>query len=295
VKKPRLSLLRRAFSQMREDLWLQFVAVTSLSLCLFIMGMALICHHALDGLLERVSTGAGLRLVLAASLSPDDGARLAERLSLWPEIRESGYVSSQQALELLSARLGQKYDDLLAGLNANPLPAVVELQLASGADIKALIARLEQTPGVEEIVEARPWLERLEKLRYLLQKVIMGMAVILFAALALVAANISRLAVYTRREMLVILDLLGAGGFYLRAPFMVEATAQAALGVGLSSAALLLSLRLLPAYAPPWLLPLIPPDLPLYIPLSLLVMAALAGLLGSLLGVGRALRPPRLA
>jgi cell division transport system permease protein len=295
MKKPRLNLLRRGLSQMRENLWLQFAAITSLSLCLFIMGLALISHHALNGLLERVSAGAGLRLVLAASLNPDDGARLARNLGAWPEINQSGYISPQQALDLLSARLGQEYDDLLAGLETNPLPAVVELQLSPGTDLKTLIPQLEQTPGIEEIIEARPWLERLETMRGLLQKAIMAIAVILFAALTLVAANISHLAVYARREMLVVLDLLGAGGLYLRAPFMVEALAQAALGAGVSSAALLLSLRLLPSYTPAWLTPLIPTGLPPYIPLTLLAIAALAGLLGSFLGVSRALQPPKLA
>ncbi len=297
MKKPPLGLISRTLNQMKEDLWLQVVAISTLSLCLFIMGTGLIAYLSTNRVLDRVSVGAGLRLVLKPNLGPADSLALRDRLSQWPEVEEASYISQDEALARLGRRLGQEYEDLLSGLSQNPLPAVIELQLKPTTELAELASLLKRQDGIEEIIEARPWLTRLETISHLIRGVIVFLGAILFTALALVAANSMRLAVYARREQLAILDMLGASRFYLRAPFILEALLHAFLAAALSSAIIALCLYFTPIIPemPLWLGMLLPTTLPPLIPLCLFSMAILAGLAGGWLGVSRALRAPELA
>lgn len=297
MKSPRLSLWRRSLSQMKEDLWLQVVAISTLSLCLFIMGVGLLAYHGTEQVLQRISLGAGLRLVLSEDMSSGQSLTLADNLGQWPEVEKSSYIGQDEALLRLGRRLGQSYNDLMAGLTDNPLPAVIELRLAPEADLAELKIRLNQLGGIVQIIEARPWLERLETLQKVVRGAIVVIGAVLFSALALVVTNTMRLAVYARREQLAILDMLGASRAYLRGPFVVESLLQALLAAALSYGLLSFCLYFIPMLpeTPLWLSMLLPASLPFFIPLSLFAMAILAGLLGSWLGVGRALRMPELA
>lgn len=294
MKKPRLSLISRTLTQMKADMWLQVVAISTLSLCLVIMGMGLLVYLSMDRMLERVSAGAGLRLVLVKNASPGQALELVESLTRWPEVAGARYISPDEAMLRLSRRLGQEYDDLLSGLKENPLPATIELDLRVDAGLPELKPLLQQQKIIEEVVEARPWLSRLDTVKQLARTAIVVIGAVMFAALALVVTNTMRLAVYARREQLAVLDMLGAGRMYLRAPFIVEALLQAFLATAISSAILALALYFVPKLPemPLWLGMMLPLGLPPVIPLCLFIMAIPAGLLGSWLGVGRALRLP---
>jgi cell division transport system permease protein len=282
---------------MREDLWLQVVAVSTLTLCLLIMGLIFLVSFSLDRFLDRISTGAGYRLVLASELSPEQGAALAFELKDWPEVKVSRYVGVQEGLEILRQRLGAQ-TELLEDLEKNPLPAIIEVELAAdGGALAAFKLKAAALAGIVEVVEARPWLERLEQTRYLIRLATMGLGLAMFLALALVVTNTVRLAVYVRREQLVILDMLGASRLYMRGPFILESILQALLAGALSSASLALLLRLIPLFpeTPLWLSAMLPLDLPWHIPLYLCAITLLAGLAGSWLGVNRILRLPQVA
>ena len=287
----KLDLLSRTTSQMKEDLWLQVVAISTLSLCLFVMGAVLVAYFSLDSVLNRIGAGAGLRLVLHEDVSLEEGRRLAQEIEAWPEVKSGGYVSPEAGLTRLKSSLGQA-EDLLEGLEENPLPAVIEVQLnGENNDIARQLSQLEQ---VAEVIEARPWLQRLVETKALLKLATLAIGIVLFLALALVVTNTVRLAVYARREQLAILDLLGASRLYMRGPFILESMLQALLAAALSSLLLAAGLKVVPLFpeTPLWLSHALPLTLPLFIPLYLAAITILAGLIGSWLGVGRALRLP---
>jgi cell division transport system permease protein len=280
---------------MGGNLWLQAVAVSTLSLCLFIMGLIFLASFSLDGFLNRISTGAALRLVLPSGLNAREGASLALALQEWPEVRSSRYLSPQDGLGRLGRRFGSL--NLLEGLEENPLPAIIEVELAADVSPDAFTARLAGLGEVAEVVEARPWLQRLEQIRRLIRLITFALSLVMFLALALVVSNTMRLAVYVRREQLIILDMLGAGRFYMREPFILEAILQALLAGLFSSlglAALIYIIPLLPE-TPLWLSAALPLGLPWEIPLYLTAINVLAGLAGSWLGVSRILRLPDVA
>jgi cell division transport system permease protein len=287
----KLGLLSRAISQMKEDLWLQAVAISTLSLCLFVMGAVLVSYYSLDGVLSRVGAGAGLKLVLRDDVSPEQGQSLTREIESWAEVKSSNYVSPEVGLIRLRNSLGQT-GDLLEGLEGNPLPAVIEMQLNDESE--DITRHLQRFAQVAEVIEARPWLQRLVETKALLKVATMAVGVVLFLALALIVTNTVRLAVYARREHLAILDMLGASRLYMRGPFIVESMLQALMAAVISSLLLAACLKIIPLFpeTPLWLSHALPLSLPWLIPFYLAAITILAGLIGSWLGVGRALRLP---
>lgn len=288
--------LRRAWRQMREDPWLQGVALTSLTVALAILGAYLNLYLNLQQAAQRASLGPGLILALPDSAPPAQALALARELGALSAVERVAVVDQAQALERLRQQLGAD-QDLLAGLEGNPLPTTVELRLRPGADVEVLATSLRGRPEVAQVVTSRPWLRGLMQAQATLTTLGLALGVLLFIGVVLLVTNTVRLAVHLRRDQLEVLDLVGATGAYVRWPFVLEAMLQAVVAALAASLLVWALFRLLAAPAP----------LPLGLDLADLLdfswrtslvlagLAAAAGALGGLWGVGRALRPRDLA
>jgi cell division transport system permease protein len=290
---PKRGPLARALSQMGQHLWLQGVAVSSLMVTLAILYAYLNLGLNLYNSLERLATGASVMVVLAEDAAPGRGPELALQLAGRKEVLTARFVPKEEAIKRFREQLASKAG-LLEGLRRNPLPDAVELQLRPGAaPVMVVTNHLRGLPGVAEVVTSRPWLHQLEQATGLAAEVGMVLGVLLLAGVVLVVANTVRLAVYVRREELEIMALVGATTGYMRRPFLWETFLQC---LAASILALLLVRGLLAFFSAPVPLPL-GFDLvqmlefrPMLVPPFVLAALA-AGLIGSWLGVGRALQP----
>lgn len=293
VPAPRRGPLARALSQMGQHFWLQGVAVSSLMVTLAILYAYLNLGLNLYGSLERLATGASVMVVLAEDAAPSRGPELALQLAGRKEVLSASFVPKEEALKRFRDQLAAKAG-LLEGLSRNPLPDAVELQLRPGAAPVMVVSNyVRGLPGVAEVVTSRPWLHQLEQVSGLALEVGMVLGALLLAGVVLVVANTVRLAVYVRREELEIMALVGATTGYMRRPFLWETALQC---LAASLLALLLVRGLLAFFATPIPLPLgfdmveLLQFRPMLVPPFVLAALA-AGLTGSWLGVGRALRP----
>jgi cell division transport system permease protein len=282
---------------MGEDLWLQGVAITTLAVALAIVGAYLTLCLNLREAGRRITTGGALMVVMTDAASREDGLELARQIAALPEAAEARFVDRAQALTRFRQQLGP-HADLLDGLEDNPLPNAVELFLAPGrSPDEALLARLKELPQVGEVVTGRPWLSGLERTARSLGEAAWALGGVLFLGVVLLVMNTVRLAIYVRRDQLEILDLVGAKPAYARWPFVLEAVIQASLASALASALIwgLMQLLKTPGELPLGLDLEVLLAFPWGVPLALMLLAQLAGVLGGLLGVGRALRPKGLA
>lgn len=286
---PRRHALSRALGQMRDDPWLQGVAVSTLTVCLAIMGAYLALCLNLAGAARGLTTGPAILVVLQPEAA-GQGPALARELASRPEVAQAGFVPRHEALERFRRQLGA-HEKLLEGLERNPLPDAVEVVArAPGADLAALSQELSRRPGVSEVVSSRPWLQRLERALGVGRELALALGGLLFLGVVLVVMNTTRLAAYVRRHDLEVMELVGATSAYLRLPFLLEAVLQGLVAAVLASA---VDWCLLAVLRSPGALPMgLDLESLLVFPApvfpALAAAAVLAGLLGGLLGVGRA-------
>lgn len=278
---------------MRENPWLTSVALTTLTVALAIVGAYLTLVLNLDHAGQRLTTGAALMVVLADDVNPRDAAALAREIRRWPDVIRARYVPKTEALARFRRQLGP-HAGLLQGLEENPLPNAVEVELGAGVYADEEIApRLGKLVQVAEVVTSRPWLHRLEQAMAVLGKLALTLGGLLFIGVVLLSTNTVRLAVYLRRDELEVMDLVGASRDYMRNPFIIEALILALAAAILAYLLLLALFNLLstPAGLPMGLQLSDLLSLPLEVPVVLAGVGALAGVLGGVLGVGRILRP----
>jgi cell division transport system permease protein len=164
------------------------------------------------------------------------------------------FISKDDAYNDLHEKIGQQ-SSLLDGLDKNPLPDSIEITLADSyrqiEDIEKLAKKIRELPHVEDVEYAQKWLYRFNGIYNLFKVTGMVLVSIFFIATFLIIANTIRLIMYSRREEIEIIRIIGADEAFIKYPLFFEAMAQGFLGGVAGILMLYLSFMLtVPNFAP---------------------------------------------
>ncbi|MEY6431385.1 permease-like cell division protein FtsX [Thioalkalicoccus limnaeus] len=256
--------------------------------------------YLLTANIKLLATGWERETALSAFLTPDttdvEAARLADRLREHAEIAEVRVITSEEALAEFRAYSG--LDDVLAGLPANPLPAILSVFPMSSPDEAAsrerLARMLDALPETDLVRHDAHWAQRFEALVALAERAVTILSVMLALALLMIIGNTIRLEIENRRDEIQIMELVGATHAFIRRPFLYAGAWYGLLGGLVACALVVIGLLLLqgPVSQVAALyqarFPLFSVSLPALF--SMLVGGTLLGYLGSWLAVSRHLR-----
>jgi cell division transport system permease protein len=164
---------------------------------------------------ERLDT---LSVFLDVEADEREAMQMASLLSTWPGIVAVDPISPETGLSELTGRLA--LDDVSGQLERNPLPWVLEVTPAAAQDPEVLSARLLAADGVDQVVVDLQWLERLEAMLSLLERMAVLLGVLFAVAVAFVIGNTIRMDIHNRREEIRVLALVGATDGFVRRPFL---------------------------------------------------------------------------
>jgi cell division transport system permease protein len=217
--------IREAFAAFRRAPVLTGLSAAMIGLSLFLVGIFGIAAYNIRRAVERVEA----RVEVVAYLrddAPPAAVQIAQReIEKYPEVLKVYYVSRDQALEIARRDLTE-FKTVFNDTDQNPLPASFEVRLKPGTrsadDVKAVARRMATYPFVEDVRYGREWLDKV----FVLRRVAGAATLILGAAFAAVAALIIaaavRLAIFARRDEILIMRLVGATDSYIRRPFLLE-------------------------------------------------------------------------
>ena len=217
----------------RRNGWLSTATILVMMLMLFVIGGLLLISVVSNTVLNDLENKIDISMSFRKNTSEATILAIQRETEALAMVREVSYVSPEEALTSFKER--HKDDPaVLASLEElgeeNPLPATLNIKARDPNDFPAIAKFLEgkNFPGVEKInyFENQKVIERLSSVvRGMRSLGIVAVLVLGFVAV-LVAFNTVRLAIYTAREEINIMRLVGATNWYIRGPFMVEGILQ---------------------------------------------------------------------
>ena len=199
-------------------------ALGSMILLLLLAGAGALAGLAVRNVVQQEAAQASfLNVYLRDSATPQQVARLNDRLRTDSRVISVSYVTKQQALQQVRSRPG--LGSLVSDSSQNPLPASFQVDVRNLSDVGAVAGAYASDPAVDP---AYPTSYEADVYRGLQTFVEVGGLVVIFvlASLALVSAavtaNAIRAGIVARWDDLAIMRLVGAGGWMVRGPFIVE-------------------------------------------------------------------------
>jgi cell division transport system permease protein len=290
-------LFRQSLLHFRHRFLLHSMGLATIGLAFLIVVIFGILYQNLEGAAVQLGKKVSVTIFLREGFTSEDVQRLEADWRRWKEIDKIQHVSKEEALVQFKRELGDKAS-LLENLPENPLPAYFEISLKNPnptpAQVKQLAGRFLDFPQVEEVHYGQGWTERFLDLLTWFRWGWIGLAIALCFACLLIIANTIRLSVFTRREEIEIMQLVGATRSFIRIPFLFEGVV---LGMGGAAIALGLAWGLyqfvLMRFGVSWALALGFPQfsfLSVTYLLGLMALGAIVGCFGSFFSIGRFLK-----
>lgn len=143
------------------------------------------------------------------------------------------FISKQDAMKSLRRQLGERAG-LLDGLKENPLPASLEIILSRDEIDDSLPyelkKKLEGIEHVDEVQYSQEWIDRIQGVMGVVEIVGLVFGGLLFLAALFIVTNTIKLTIYSRKDEIEILKLVGATNGFVKAPFLIEGSIQGFLG-----------------------------------------------------------------
>lgn len=285
--------LQTFWTYIRRSPYQALAAVSIMTLTFLVASVFALAAVGSQALLRYFETRPQVTAFFEDQFTTEKVEALKAKLAETRKVKEMKYISKEEALAIY--REQNKNDPLLLEMvTANILPASLEVSTLDIKYLGEIADLLRNEEGVEEVIFQEEVVQALHGWTTNLRRV----GIVLVGALALVSLLIVLIIIGMKvalhRDEIEILQLMGASGWYIRAPFVLEGTFYGILGAFLAWGVTYLLLL----YSTPFLIEFLGgiPLLPVPAPLMLALLGGkvfagfIIGLLGSLLAVKRYLR-----
>ncbi len=209
-------------------------AILIMTITLFVAAVLLISGAALKSVLTDLTSKVDITVYMTTGATQSQIQQVETSLTALPQVQSVTYVSADQALAAFQARHAndQLTMQALQELPDNPLGASLEVR-AKDTSQYATIAQFltsQQSsgsgagPAIDKVnyVQNETAIQHLTNIIETSRQLGIAIALVLALASLLIAFNTIRLAIYTSRDEIEIMNLVGAGHWYVRGPFMIS-------------------------------------------------------------------------
>lgn len=209
---------------------LNLLSIGIISFSFLILGLFMLVARNLELVVDKWGEQIQVVIFMKDAVSDQEIKEIGLKLQNRPEVKGTTYVSKSEALARLKGTLRENAS-VLEGMEKNPLPASIEIQLEKKYRnlrfIESFARELGVWPGIEKVFYGQHWLKNFLSLYRIFKAFTYAIGGLIFLASGFIVYNTVKLTVYSRREEIGIMKLVGATDGFIRIPFVLEGITQA--------------------------------------------------------------------
>jgi cell division transport system permease protein len=213
-------LLRETLLGLKRGGWMNWAAVSTVTVLLFLFGISLQASWQLEGLLTQFGSQLEVSVYLDTGVQAVD---LQPTIEALPEVATVTPIAKEAAWSALMREMG--LSDIKGAtdqLSGNPLVDELKVKAKDAEAVPALAQKLQQMEGVDEVQYVNEAVQRINQLNQGLNWLSLGMILVLtLTAIAVITTTI-RLIVTARRREIEVMQLVGATTTWIYLPFILQ-------------------------------------------------------------------------
>jgi len=231
--------LQEAASSLRRNYFMTAAALLTVLLTMTVLGVVMVSAANIDAMLADLEQKVEITVYLEESATAEEIQAMQKEIIGWTEIKDSQFVSKEEALQRLRKDL-EDSPDMLETLSGNPLPASFEISLKDPKTAESVAGRFDGRKIVEEVNYGKELADRIFSVTAVIRNAMAVFIVVLAGVSVMLISNTIRLSIYARRREIEIMKLVGATNWFIRWPFMIEGLLVGLVGAGLASLVVML-------------------------------------------------------
>ncbi len=219
------------------------VSTISLTFVLILSAIILLLIFNVNKVIREAKESIQLIVLIKPDVSEPNILLFQKELNRYDFVKSTDYVSKQQGLEEMKEYLGS---DIIDVLDFNPLPPIIKINLtAKYADydkMRKIIEWLQTKEVVDDVIFNKSLVYQLDKNLKVISS-ILGIVTFLFLLIAMsLINNTIRLVIYSKRQEIKTMQLVGASDWFILKPFLLNSALQGIFAGLVADAVIVLSL-----------------------------------------------------
>lgn len=227
-------VVKAGFVGFWRNTYVALASIFVLTVALFVIGATMFLDQLLATSLQTLQSKVDINVYFVPDAPQEEIDRIKNAVAALPDVASVDFTSREEALQRYRE---EKKNDAVAlqaleELDENPLGATIAIQAKETSQYESINRFLEeqkaleqpQTPVIDEVnyVKNRDSIDKLTTIINATEQASFIVMIILLVAAVLITFNTVRLAIYTSREEIAIMRLVGASNMFIRGPFMLQ-------------------------------------------------------------------------
>ena len=251
-------VIKFAVQSLFRNIWLSIVTITIIVLALFSMSFLLIFNLMTEHVLSVVENKTDVYIDLTGQATPDQAQILVAELSHLSAVKEVEFITPEATLENFKNRHqgNPLILESLEALEENPFQGSIRLNVYNIEEFPVILTELSKKEFADyleiedkEFTDSKLLIEGISDYSEKIQRGGLLVSLLFILISILVVFNTIQVGIYTHREEIGIMKLVGASNSFVRSPFLIEGTVYSIISVGILMLLLYPSLSLMQPYA----------------------------------------------
>ncbi|KKS82260.1 MAG: hypothetical protein UV58_C0011G0014 [Candidatus Wolfebacteria bacterium GW2011_GWC1_43_10] len=224
-----LRIVKYGLQNFFRNIWLSTATIVVMAMTLIVFGGLIMGNVITNTIIASIQDKIDISVYFKNESPEDEILRIKSTLETLPEVKSIEYVSKDDALAIFKER--HKDDPTISQaieqLNENPLLASLNIKARDSEEYPVIAGYLNNDsikPFVNKVSYSQnaAVINRLNKILSISRKGGLALTAIMTLIAILITFNTVRLAIYSSRESINIMRLVGGSNFFIRSPFLVE-------------------------------------------------------------------------
>ncbi len=226
-------ITRAGFVGFWRNAYVSLASIFVLTVVLFVIGATIFVDQLLTTSLKTLQSKVDINVYFVPTAAEEDIIAMRDAIAALPDVANVVYTTREDALANFRERYGNNEITMQAlnELNENPLGANLAIQARELYQYESISIFLEeqrartlQNPIIESVnyTRNREAIDTLNTIMNTVERSSFVVTIVLIIAAVLITFNTIRLAIYTAREEISIMRLVGASNMFIRGPFLLQ-------------------------------------------------------------------------
>lgn len=213
-----------------RNIWLSIVTITIIVLTFVSINFLIVINVISNAATRIIENKVDVSLYFKPDITEPQVLEVQTYLSSLTQVKEINYVSQTEALE----KFRQKHltdpviIESLEELSNNPIGATLQVKAKNINDYPAIIEVLDNSKYNQLILDKnfddhKVYIGKIKSLSDNLKKIGFSLSAVFILIASLIVFNTIRVAIYTHRQEIAVMKLVGATNWFVQGPFLLEA------------------------------------------------------------------------
>ncbi|MBU1165017.1 ABC transporter permease [Patescibacteria group bacterium] len=238
-------IFKFAWESFWRNIWLSIVTITVILLALISINFLYALNVVTDSIITTVKDRISVSVFFMPEIVEADVLEVKTYLDTLSQVESIEYISAKQALDNFIAlhQDDPKLLESISELDKNPLGATLNVKAVKLSEYPSILEILDNSKYKNLILsknfdDHKDYIDRINQVSNNIQQIGFAFTIMFIFISFLIVFNTIRIAIYTHRNEIGIMKLVGATNNFIRSPFLLEAVFDGIIAAVLSIALL---------------------------------------------------------